>query len=110
LRRLHELPVSGGDSTDGCGQARFMRALARTVLALLAFSMTVSGCGDDEPELTVCSEVCVSEDGTLVTCGMRYDFEGLSDALAERPDLVALLGFSEVTTCQQAESATRALD
>jgi hypothetical protein len=87
-----------------------MRALARTVLALLAFSMTAPGCGDDEPALTTCPRVCLGEDGTAVTCGMGYDFEALSDALAERPDLVALLGFSEVTTCQQAESATRALD
>jgi hypothetical protein len=104
------LPVSGGDSTHDGGQALLMRALAQTVLALLAFSMTISACGDDEPELTACSAVCISEDGTLVTCGTSYDFEALSDALAARPDLVALLGFSEVTTCQQAESATRALD
>jgi hypothetical protein len=88
-----------------------MLTLARHgFLGVLTLSLVLSGCGDDEPALTACIEVCVSEDGTLVTCGVEYDFEALSAALQGRPELVEQLVFREVTTCQQAAFVSHVLD
>jgi hypothetical protein len=87
-----------------------LRAYLPAALLSTGLMLAATACGDDEPELTTCNRACISEDGTLVTCGMAYDFAALSDALQARPDLVEQLGISEVTTCQEAEFVSRVLD
>jgi hypothetical protein len=87
-----------------------LRAHLSAALLLTGLLLAAAACGDDEPELTTCVRACISEDGTLVTCGVDYDFEALSDALQARPGLVAQLGIGEVDTCEDAELVSRAFD
>jgi hypothetical protein len=84
-------------------------AVARVATAALAVASAFAGCGDDGVVLE-CPELGIGDNGQLVVRYVtRYDVDALNVAIAERPEAMAVLGFTEVTTCPQAEAASRYL-
>jgi hypothetical protein len=89
---------------------KVLRALARhAILSALALSsVVVTACGDGEPEELVCQWTLVVAEG-FETVFVTFDVDELEDAIDDRPELEAQLGFADVTTCEQAGAAWQAI-
>lgn len=75
-------------------------------IAAAVLSVAFAACGDDEHETIECLASRPVAEG-FETVSVTFDIDELEDALADEPAIAARLGFTEITTCLQADAAWR---